>query len=37
MDLTELRVDLRDLRRGLCTKMRCLFKAIGHEDLYDVE
>jgi hypothetical protein len=37
MDLVELRDDLRDLRRGLCAKMRCLFEATGHEDLYDVE
>jgi hypothetical protein len=37
MDLVELRDDLRDLRRGLCAKMRRLFEATGHEDLYDVE
>jgi hypothetical protein len=37
MDLVELRDDLRDLCRGLCAKMRCLFEATRHEDLYDAE
>jgi hypothetical protein len=37
MDLAELRDDLRELHRGLCAKMRRLFEAKGHEDLYDVE
>jgi hypothetical protein len=37
MDLAELRDDLRDLHYGLCAKLRCLFVATGHEDLYDVE
>jgi hypothetical protein len=37
MDLAELRDDFRDLRRGLCAKMRHLFVATGHEDLYYVE
>ena len=37
MDLAELRDNLRDHRRGLCAKMRHLFVATGHEDLYDAE
>jgi hypothetical protein len=37
MDIPELRDDLRDLRRGLCAKMRRLFEAAGHKDLYDTE
>jgi hypothetical protein len=37
MDLDELRDDFRDLRRGLCGKMRRLFVATGHEDLYDAK
>lgn len=34
MDLAELR---DDLCHGLCAKMRRLFEATGHEDLYDAE
>jgi predicted RNase H-like nuclease (RuvC/YqgF family) len=30
----ELRDDLRLLRIGLSAKMKCLFEAIGHKDLY---
>ena len=37
LDLAELRDDIRDLRRGLCAKMRRLFSATGHAALYDAE
>jgi hypothetical protein len=37
MDLVETMDDLRDLRRGLCAKLRHLFVARGHRDLYDTE
>jgi hypothetical protein len=37
MDLAEHRDDLHDLHHGLCAKMRRLFVATRHEDLYDAE
>ena len=34
IEVEELRDDLRLLRRGLSAKMKCLFEATGHKDLY---
>ena len=34
IEVEELRDDLRLLRRGLSAKMKCLFEALGHKDLY---
>ena len=34
IEVEELRDDLRLLRRGLSAKMKRLFEAIGHKDLY---
>ena len=34
IEVEELRDDLRLLRRGLSTKMKHLFEATGHKDLY---
>ena len=34
IEVEELREDLRLLRRGLSAKMKCLFEATGHKDLY---
>ena len=34
IEVEELRDDLRLLRRGLSTKMKRLFEATGHKDLY---
>ena len=34
IEVEELRDDLRLLQRGLSAKMKCLFEATGHKDLY---
>ena len=34
IEVEELRDDLRLLRRGLSAKMKRLFEATGHKDLY---
>ena len=34
IEVEELQDDLRLLQRGLSTKMKCLFEATGHKDLY---
>ena len=34
IEVEELRDDLRLLRRGLSAKMKRLFEAMGHKDLY---
>ena len=34
IEVEELRDDLRLLRRGLSAKMKRLFEATGHQDLY---
>ena len=34
IEVEDLRDDLRLLRRGLSAKMKRLFEAIGHKDLY---
>ena len=34
IEVEELQDDLRLLRRGLSTKMKRLFEATGHKDLY---
>ena len=34
IEVDELQDDLHLLRRGLSAKMKCLFEAMGHKDLY---
>lgn len=33
-ELAELRTNLASFRCSLCTKLYCLYKAVGKEDLY---
>lgn len=35
LEIEEIKDDFRTFRRGLCAKMKRLYKTMGHEELYD--